>query len=278
VNFAKLQGTGNDFVLIDARELERDWPALARDMCPRHFSVGADGLLLLLPSKTADLRLRMFNPDGSEAEACGNGLRCFARYATENGMVNSSEFTVETLAGTRAVRIQDEKNVRVSIGIPAFNPAAIPVILGHRDEPDETPVVDYPIKVGDTELRISCVSMGNPHAVCFPDDTVADFPLPEVGPVLEHHPMFPNRVNFEIANVISRGEIRARVWERGAGETLACGSGACATAVVSKLKGLTDTPVSILLPGGLLTVDWDGAGEVFLSGPAETVFYGVWKD
>jgi diaminopimelate epimerase len=278
VNFVKLQGTGNDFILIDARELERDWPVLAREMCPRHFGVGADGLLLLLPSKTADLRLRMFNPDGSEAEACGNGLRCFARYATENGIVNNSEFTVETMAGTRAVRIQDEKSVQVSTGIPAFNPAAIPVIARYRDEPDETPVVDYPIKAGDTELRISCVSMGNPHAVCFLDETVADFPLSEVGPRVERHPMFPNRVNFEIANVISRNEIRARVWERGAGETLACGSGACATAVVSKLKGLTDNPVSISLPGGILTVDWDGAGEVLLSGPAEIVFYGVWKD
>lgn len=277
MDFAKLQGTGNDFILIDARELKHDWSALARDMCSRHFGVGADGLLLVLPSKTADLRLRMFNPDGSEAEACGNGLRCFARYAAENGLVKSAGFTVETMAGTRAVQIQEEAGVQVSMGIAAFNPAAVPVIVERRDEPDETPVVDYPIKIGNTELRISCVSMGNPHAVCFLNETVADFPLAEVGPRVEHHPMFPNRVNFEIANVISRNEIRARVWERGAGETLACGSGACAIAVVSKLKGLTDNPVSISLPGGTLTINWDGAGEVFLSGPAEIVFYGVWK-
>ena len=277
MDFAKLQGTGNDFILIDARELERDWSALARDMCSRHFGVGADGLLLILPSKTADLRLRMFNPDGSEAEACGNGLRCFARYATGNGLVKSAGFTVETMAGTRAVQIQEEAGVQVSMGIAAFNPAAVPVIVERRDEPDETPVVDYPIKVGNTELRISCVSMGNPHAVCFLNETVADFPLAEVGPRVEHHPMFPNRVNFEIANVISRNEIRARVWERGVGETLACGSGACAIAVVSKLKGLSDNPVDISLPGGTLTIDWGGSGEVLLSGPAEIVFYGVWK-
>ncbi len=277
MDFAKLQGTGNDFILIDARELERDWPALARDMCSRHFGVGADGLLLVLTSKTADLRLRMFNPDGSEAEACGNGLRCFARYATDNGLVKSAGFTVETMAGTRAVQIQEEAGVQVSMGIAAFNPAAVPVIVERRDEPDETPVVDYPIKVGNTELRISCVSMGNPHAVCFLNETVADFPLAEVGPGVEHHPMFPNRVNFEIANVISRNEIRARVWERGAGETLACGSGACAIAVVSKLKGLSGNPVGISLPGGTLTIDWSGSGEVLLSGPAEIVFYGVWK-
>jgi diaminopimelate epimerase len=278
VNFTKLQGTGNDFILIDARDLERDWSALARDMCPRHFGVGADGLLLVLPSNAADLRLRMFNPDGSEAEACGNGLRCFARYITDNGLINNAEFTVETIAGTRTVRIRDATTVQVSMGTPAFNPAAIPVIVERRGEPVGNPVVDYPIKAGDIELKISCVSIGNPHAVFFLNENVADFPLHEVGPKVEHHPMFPNRVNFEIVNVISRNEIRARVWERGAGETLACGSGACAIEAVSRLEGLTDSPVGISLPGGILTVDWNGVGEVLLSGPAEVVFYGVWKD
>lgn len=286
MNFVKLQATGNDFVLIDVREpqsndargLERDWSAVARDMCHRHFGVGADGLLLVLPSETANVRLRMFNPDGSEAEACGNGLRCFAKYAVESGLVGSAEFMVETLAGTRAVRTQAEKGVQVAMGIPTFDPAAIPVVVERRDKQDLTPVVDYPITVGDSELRISCVSMGNPHAVCFLSEPITDFPLAEVGPRLEHHHMFPNRVNFEVANVISQNEIRARVWERGAGETLSCGSGACAIAVVSRLKELSNNPVEITLPGGTLTVDWNGVGEVLLSGPAEVVFYGVWKD
>lgn len=278
MNFVKLQGTGNDFILIDARSLERDWAAVARDMCHRHFGVGADGLLLVLPSETADLHLRMFNPDGSEAEACGNGLRCFAKYAVESGLVGSAEFMVETLAGTRSVRTQAEKGVQVAMGIPTFDPAAIPVVVERRDKQDPTPVVDYPITIGDSELRISCVSMGNPHAVCFLDEPITDFPLAEVGPRVEHHHMFPNRVNFAVANVISRNEIRARVWERGAGETLSCGSGACAIAVTAQLKGLIDNRVDIGLPGGTLTVDWNGVGEVLLSGPAEVVFYGVWKD
>ena len=278
MNFVKLQGTGNDFILIDARSLERDWAAVARDMCHRHFGVGADGLLLVLPSETADLHLRMFNPDGSEAEACGNGLRCFAKYAVESGLVGSAEFMVETLAGTRSVRTQAEKGVQVAMGIPTFDPAAIPVVVERRDKQDQTPVVDYPITIGDSELRISCVSMGNPHAVCFLDEPITDFPLAEVGPRVEHHHMFPNRVNFAVANVISQNEIRARVWERGAGETLSCGSGACAIAVTAQSKGLIDNRVDIGLPGGTLTVDWNGVGEVLLSGPAEVVFYGVWKD
>jgi len=278
VNFVKLQGTGNDFILIDARSLERDWAAVARDMCHRHFGVGADGLLLVLPSETADLHLRMFNPDGSEAEACGNGLRCFAKYAVESGLVGSAEFMVETLAGTRSVRTQAEKGVQVAMGIPTFDPAAVPVVVERRDKQDPTPVVDYPITIGDSELRISCVSMGNPHAVCFLSEPITDFPLAEVGPRVEHHHMFPNRVNFAVANVISQNEIRARVWERGAGETLSCGSGACAIAVTAQSKGLIDNRVDIGLPGGTLTVDWNGVGEVLLSGPAEVVFYGVWKD
>lgn len=278
MNFVKLQGTGNDFILIDARSLERDWAAVARDMCHRHFGVGADGLLLVLPSETADLHLRMFNPDGSEAEACGNGLRCFAKYAVESGLVGSAEFMVETLAGTRSVRTQAEKGVQVAMGIPTFDPTAIPVVVERRDKQDPTPVLDYPITIGDSELRISCVSMGNPHAVCFLNEPITDFPLAEVGPRVEHHHMFPNRVNFAVANVISQNEIRARVWERGAGETLSCGSGACAIAVTAQSKGLIDNRVDIGLPGGTLTVDWNGVGEVLLSGPAEVVFYGVWKD
>ena len=277
MNFTKLQATGNDFVLIDARRIRRDWPTLARAMCDRHFGVGADGLLLLLSSRKADLRLRMFNPDGSEAEACGNGLRCFARYASDAGLVHSDSFTVETMAGTRSVRMRPRRRIQVAMGVPTFDPASIPVIVKRGGKLDKAPVLDYPMTVGGRRLRVNCISMGNPHAVCFLKAPVAGFPLSEVGPRVEHHRMFPNRVNFEVANVHSRKEIRARVWERGAGETLSCGTGACAIAVASRLKGLTDSPVDIVLPGGRLTIDWDGTGEVLLSGPAEAVFQGEWR-
>ncbi len=277
MKFTKLQGAGNDFVLIDARELELDWPTLAERMCDRHFGVGADGLLLVLPSNTADLRVRMFNPDGSEAEACGNGLRCFVRYARDEGLVQVDAFAVETEAGTRAVRVHDRARIQVAMGGPILNPSAVPVVLEGIEGSETAPVLDYPVRVEDTLLSMGFVSMGNPHAVCFLNDPVADFPLHEVGPRVEHHRMFPNRVNFEVANVVSRGEIRARVWERGAGETLACGSGICAVAVIARLKGLIETPVDVRVRGGTLTVDWDGSGEVLLSGPAELVFSGTWE-
>ena len=277
MNFTKLQGTGNDFILIDARKTDCDWSAVSRDMCHRHFGVGADGILLVLPSKVADLRLRMFNPDGSEAEACGNGLRCFARYAVDNQLVRNTRFMVETMGGTRAVVPQHEKGIQVSMGIPVFDPATIPVIVERQDDLASAPVIDYPLIIGGTELKLNCVSMGNPHAVCFLDQPVADFPLHEIGPIVEHHPMFPNRVNFEIVNIINHDTIKIRVWERGAGETLSCGSGACAVAVVSILRDLSNNPIDITLPGGILNVEWNRTtGEVLLSGPAEVVFSGKW--
>ena len=275
MNFVKLEGAGNDFVLIDARMLDREWPALAKEMCRHHFGVGADGLLLLLSSDMADLKLRMFNPDGSEAEVCGNGLRCFARYAVENKLVKATDFTVETLAGIKAIRIKTDNNIQVSMGTPVFRADAIPIIVNH--DYNDKPVIDYPLTVGDLKFTINCVSMGNPHAVLFLNDPVSDFPLPDIGPKVEHHYIFPNRVNFEVANIINRNQINARVWERGAGETLACGSGACAIAVMARLKKLINNPVDIILPGGVLSVNWDGACEVLLSGPAEIVFYGTWQ-
>ena len=276
MNFVKLQATGNDFVLIDARRMKRDWPALAKAMCHRHFGVGADGLLLILPSKIADFYMRMFNPDGSEAEACGNGLRCAARYAKENGLARGAEIRIETPAGIKRLRTTGKKSIQAAMGKPILAPSAIPVIVERKGTRDTVPVTDYPLTVDKMKLKITCASIGNPHAVSFLEQPVADFPLTEVGPKVEHHPMFPNRVNFEIANVISRSKLRARVWERGAGETLSCGTGVCAIAVAARLKKLTDNPVDIILPGGTLTVDWDGKGEVLLSGPAEIVFNGEW--
>lgn len=277
MNFIKLQATGNDFVLIDGRRMrQRDWSALAKAMCHRHFGVGADGILLILPSKVADFYMRMFNPDGSEAEACGNGLRCAARYATDNGLAKGPEIRIETPAGMKIARIKSSKSIQIAMGKPTLRPSSIPVILDRKGIAEASPVIDYPLTIGKMKLKITCVSLGNPHAVCFLEQPVSDFPLAKVGPRVEHHPMFPNRVNFEIVNVISRKKLKARVWERGAEETLSCGTGACAIAVAARLKKLTDNPVDIILPGGTLTVDWYGKGEVFLSGPAKAVFDGEW--
>jgi diaminopimelate epimerase len=278
MDFIKLQATGNDFVLIDARRMKKhDWSALAKAMCHRHFGVGADGILLILPSRKADFYMRMFNPDGSEAEACGNGLRCAARYAADNGLAKGPDIKIETPAGMKIARIKGKKSIQVAMGKPILAPSAVPVIVERTGARNTAPVIDYPVTIGKMKLKITCVSMGNPHAVCFLEQPVADFPLSKVGPEVQHHPMFPNRVNFEIVNVISRKKLKARVWERGADETLSSGTGACAIAVAARLKKLTDSPVDIILPGGTLTVDWDGKGEILLSGPADLVFEGKWK-
>jgi diaminopimelate epimerase len=274
MKFAKMQATGNDFVLIEAGEMERDWPELARAMCHRHFGVGSDGLILILPSKVAELGMRMFNPDGSEAEACGNGLRCVARYALEKGLAGAGrEFRVETLDGVRKVKAV-EKGIQVDMGVPRFKPEEIPMQV----EEQLDIIMDYPVAVAGEKLLLTCLSMGNPHAVLFVPGEVTEFLLATVGPQVENHPIFPNRVNFEIADVLGRNKVRARVWERGAGETLSCGSGACAVAIAARLHGQVDSHVDIILPGGTLAVDWDGIGEVMLSGPAELVFWGEWTD
>jgi diaminopimelate epimerase len=277
MRFVKMQGTGNDFVLVEAQGDERDWPRLAQAMCDRHFGVGADGLILVLPSSRADVRMRMFNPDGSEAEMCGNGLRCIVKYAVEGGLARPRAgcIDVETLAGVLAAQpYGDERTVervRVSMGAPRFAPAEIPVLVDA-----EPPIVDLPLDVAGHALRLTCLSMGNPHAVHFVDGSVADFPLEEVGPLVERHPVFPQRVNFEVAQVLAGDRIEARVWERGAGATLACGSGASATAVAARLSSLVGDAVDITLPGGTLGIEWDGRGEVYLTGPAERVFVGEW--
>lgn len=273
MDFTKLQATGNDFILVDAGGLEQDWARLARVMCHRHFGIGADGLLLLLKSEVADFRMRVFNPDGSEAEVCGNGLRCFARYVIDHGLADvDKELTIETVAGIRKVRPHAGSRFEVDMGVPRFSPEEIPVSV----EVDIIPILDYPINVQGKELLLNFVSLGNPHGVCFVEDSVTDFPLSELGPIIEHQELFPQRLNFEVASVLSRREIRARVWERGAGETLSCGSGACAVAVAAQLHGYVASQVDVLLPGGRLGVEWDGKGEVYLSGGAELVFTGEW--
>jgi len=268
LKFTKMQATGNDFVVIEAKR-NRDWSALARAVCERRFGMGADGIILVMPSKKADIRMRMFNPDGTEAEACGNGTRCLIRYAIDRGLVDSTEIAIETLSGTRKARPVG-KLIQVDMGEPIFKAAQIPV-KGTGDR-----VINHPLIINGRRLSLTCLSMGNPHAVAFLDEPVEDFPLEIIGPKVENHQFFPKRINFEIAKVISRNRISARVWERGAGETLSCGSGACAIAVAARLHNLCGKTVDIVLPGGTLTIDWDGKGEVKLTGPAEEVFKGEW--
>lgn len=287
INFTKLQSAGNDFVLVATSDAQYDWSSMAALMCHRHFGVGADGLLLLLPSDTAHFRMRMFNPDGSEAEICGNGLMCLVKYVATKGLlvdIKTDEISVETVAGIRKARIYQKKGkparIQVSMGIPKFGAEDIPVVIkeGSRDIVDIKSMLSYPVNVEYRELVLDLVSVGNPHAVYFGPDRVSDFPLSQIGPRVEHLSVFPRRINFEVARVVNRQRIEARVWERGAGETLACGSGACAMAVAARLRGYIDNKVDIKLSGGVLEVEWDGVGEVFLSASAEVVFHGEWLE
>jgi len=314
MNFTKLQAAGNDFILVETTEMGRDWSQVAKAMCDRHFGVGADGLLLLLPSDTADFQMRMFNPDGSEAEACGNGLICLAKYVVNTGLADSGarEILVETIAGIRRIKLHKEViyqgkvegakplrnlhfplsfkgegdtggevvTIQVSMGIPKFAAQDIPVIIeeGGRRLVDIKSMLSYTVTIDDRELDLNFVSIGNPHAVYLCQQPVSDFPLSQIGPKVEHLSIFPNRINFEVANIVNPKQIKARVWERGAGETLACGSGACAVAVAAQLRGHIDNKVEVKLPGGILGVEWDGVGEIFLSAPAEIVFTGEWPD
>jgi diaminopimelate epimerase len=286
LNFTKLQATGNDFVLMEAAGIEREWPHLARAICRRHFGIGADGLILLMSSEIADIGMRIFNADGSEAEACGNGLRCLIRYATKKGVIGSeaSEIDIETIAGLRHAKLitgtGGEIKIQVDMGKPEFDTGKIPVSVapGRGTLVDINLITEYPFTAGDRELILSFVSIGNPHAVYFQKEPLAEFPLSDIGPSVEGNKLFPNRTNFEVARVINRRLIEVRVWERGVGETLSCGSGACAVAIAAQLLDYTDNPVLLKLAGGTLEVDWDRAEGVLLSGPAEIVFSGEWPD
>jgi diaminopimelate epimerase len=221
--------------------------------------------------------MRMFNPDGSEAEMCGNGIRCLAKFAVEDGHAtpNHGAITIETLAGNLRCELSGSngrvEEVRVAMGVPRLQPAEIPV----RSSADG-PLLDFLVEIASGSFPVACISMGNPHAVHFTEMPVTDFSLSSVGPEVEHSELFPNRVNFEIVNVIGPGRVQARVWERGAGETLACGTGACAIGVAARLAGLSDERTIVSLPGGDLTIDWDGNGQAFLTGTATEVFRGEW--
>ena len=277
MEFVKMHGAGNDFVVLDGSGEDRDWASLAVSMCDRHFGIGSDGIILALPSGRCDLRMRMFNPDGSEAEMCGNGIRCLTRYAVERRLARPHDgaITIETLAGDLRCELLGNRGeierVRVAMGRPRLEPVEIPVVAAGLG-----PILNHSIDIDGTTYAVTCVSMGNPHAVHFTDIPVQDFRLDLAGPKVEHHADFPKRVNFEIVNVIDRTTVEARVWERGAGLTLACGTGACAIGVALYLTGRSDGLTNIRLPGGELQVEWDGEGDVFLSGPAVEVFRGNW--
>ncbi|MFH1031945.1 MAG: diaminopimelate epimerase [Chloroflexota bacterium] len=283
MRFTKMQGAGNDFVVVETNSIERDWAQLTRDTSDRHYGIGSDGLLLLEPSKVADFKMRVFNNDGTEAEACGNGIRCLVRYFVEKRGGYINEVTVETLAGIRKANLLKtgkETRVQVSMGKPQLEAKDIPV----KTEVCEgkplyiKSMISCPVAVDGKKLNLSLVSMGNPHAIHFSEKPVSEFPLPQIGPMVETHKIFPKHTNFEVVRVLSRKELEARVWEKGVGETLACGSGASGLTVAARLHGYVDSKVEVKLPGGTLGIEWDGVGEVFLSGPAETVFTGEWPD
>jgi len=277
VNFVKMHGTGNDFIIVEDETGEDAWPELAVAICNRHFGVGADGLLVALPSRRGDVRMRMFNPDGSEAEMCGNGIRCLAKYAVESGLAKATDqgVVIETLAGDLRCQLSGGQGqvdrVRVAMGRPHFRPSDIPVLSD-----GDGPVQDLTLSTEHFDGLVTCLSMGNPHAVYFSQTPVDEIPLDVLGPEVERHSAFPRRVNFEIVNVLARGSVNARVWERGAGLTLACGTGACAVGVAAHLAGVSDGVTSVRLPGGVLEIEWDGEGDVYLTGPAVEVFRGEW--
>ena len=274
MKFVKMHGAGNDFVVMDGtRESipEDQLPDVAISACDRHLGVGGDGIILVLPSRIANFRMRMFNPDGSEAEMCGNGMRCFAKYVFDRKIHTDVVLTVETLAGVKTLKLNAAggkvQTVRVEMGEPKLLRSQIPMTGS------DTEVISQPLKVAGKKLTVTCVSMGNPHCVTFVDN-VENYPVDKIGPELENHPRFPRRTNVEFVEVLSRGEIKMRAWERGAGETLACGTGACAAVVASILNDKVARKVTTHLPGGDLFIEWMGDGRLFMTGPVEEVFEG----
>jgi diaminopimelate epimerase len=268
-----MHGAGNDFVVLDGIRCELPpLEPLARRLADRHFGIGFDQLLVVRPSRAADFRMEIYNADGSQVEMCANGIRCFFQYLREAGHTAKDELRVETLSGVVTPRWAGPGRVTVDMGPPVLAPAKIPTRLG--DPGGAGPVLDVPLGVDGRELTVSSVSMGNPHCVVYVP-SVDDAPVEALGPKIERHDAFPNRVNVEFVEVVSRTHVRQRTWERGAGETLACGSGACATAVASILRGVADATLRVELRGGDLEIAWAGGNaSVFMTGPAATVFSG----
>ncbi len=277
MRFTKMQGIGNDYIYVNCfEEIVREPERLAVAMSRAHYGVGADGLVLIEPSDVADFGMRIFNSDGSESEMCGNASRCIGKYVYERGLTDKTRVTLMTASGLKELQLkvtgEQVESVRVDMGGPELEPRRIPVKL-----PGEV-VLNHPFQVGGMNWRIHCVSMGNPHCVVFVDEPdVLDLPL--LGPLVEHDPLFPNRTNVEFAKIVRRDLIRMRVWERGAGETLACGTGACAVLVAAVLTGRADRTATVELAGGRLEVEWSPEdNHVYQTGPAAFVFDGVWPE
>jgi diaminopimelate epimerase len=292
INFTKMHGLGNDFILIDCRQLELDnLSELSKKLCHRRFGVGADQVLLLYDSNIADFKMRIFNADGSEVEMCGNGIRCLAKHIWDKNLSDKNSLNIETLTGI----IRPEKAgklVKVDMGEPIFEPEKIPVIppypplekggwgdlkavgKGGFEKEGQRRIIDYPLQVKDREFKITCVSMGNPHAVIVVND-LSNFPVSYYGPMIENHFMFPKRTNVEFIEVINPVKIKMRVWERGSGETMACGTGASAAAVALNIKGIAERKVTVHLLGEDLFIEWAGDNHVYMTGPAVGVFEGI---
>ncbi len=275
VRFTKMHGAGNDYIYINGfQQPFMDYEALAKEMSDPHFGIGADGLVVILPSDTADFRMRMFNADGSEAEMCGNASRCIAKYVFDRHLTHESTITLETKAGIKTlyIKVEDKrvKEVTVDMGTPELSPELIPV-----KSKNQNCMIDEPVKVNNKIYRITAVSMGNPHAVVF-TDLITDSMVVGDGRMLEVADIFPRKANIECARVVDNENIEMRVWERGTGETLACGTGACATAVAAVLNGLAHRTVNLILTGGILRIHWDEeSNHVFMTGPAEFICDGV---
>ena len=273
MKFTKMNGIGNDYVYVNCFEEKIENPSeVAIKISNRNYAVGSDGLIMINPSKVADFEMEMYNADGSRGEMCGNGIRCVGKYVYDYGLTDKTQISVETLGGIKYLDLTVEdgkvKLVKVDMGSPELVPANIPIVA------DGDNVIDAPIMVGGQEYRITAVSMGNPHAVVYMDD-VKGLEIEKIGPKFEHHERFPNRVNTEFVRVIDRNTVEMRVWERGSGETLACGTGACAVAVACILNGLTENKVTVKLLGGDLQIEWDRElNKVYMTGPAAVSFEG----
>ena len=281
MNFTKMHGAANDYVFVDARDINTDWNKLAIQISDRNKGIGSDGLILALESDEYDVKMRMFNSDGSEGDMCGNGIRCLAAFAIKTGFVKKDKqpIFIETKSGIKSVTPIIQNNIisaaKVNMGKPIFQPEIIPVKIESQHEK----IVDYPLVVGGTQFDINCVSMGNPHAISFISEPVDSIDLIKLGPLVENHLFFPKRINFEIVNVINQSYVKARVWERGSGITMACGTGACAIVCAGINTGILETKVQVELPGGILLIEWSGNNndDVMMTGPLEEVFEGTIK-
>lgn len=275
MKFTKMHGCGNDYVYFDCTSQQIvDESAAAIKLSDRHFGIGGDGIIIIKRGTKADFEMVMYNADGSRGAMCGNGIRCVAKYVYDNGLTDKTSMTIESMGAVKYIDVQVENgrvvSARVDMGKPILQSAEIPVIC------DREKAINMPINVGGVDYKMTCVSMGNPHAVVFIDKSPKDFSLEQVGPLFENNKVFPDRTNTEFAYVVDRKNIEMRVWERGSGETLACGTGTCATVVAAILNGYVDNDVTVHLIGGDLQIQWSGNEDdsVFMTGPAETVFSG----